>query len=163
MRHEHLAIKELHKYEVMIGKNKEKSWDNIYTLIPQQIMSICDKRMQHINKKFNKEKDGDVLGPYNFVKEIVGLVKELNEDFQRKTTMLGKYMMLRVLVIFLLTLYGCIRGETVLNADLSDLNYLFFDSTRERSPFHVMMFLMGEGKTKKILSQHLLVSYDILI
>lgn len=57
--------------------------------------------------------------------------------------------MLCVLVIFLLTLYSCIRGESILNVDLSDLNYLFFESKREHSPIDVMMFLMGEGKTKK--------------
>ena len=84
------AIKALHYEQVAHGLKKD-SWDNIYNGLPFQIVTICDKRTSLLNKKFHKEKDGDALTSYHFMKHIGNVINQLYSDFNYVSTTLKKY------------------------------------------------------------------------
>ena len=48
---------------------------------------------------------------------------------------------------FLMTLSGCLRSESMLKADLSDLCDLVYHQKSERSPYQILIMRIGEGKT----------------
>ena len=48
---------------------------------------------------------------------------------------------------FLMTLSGCLRSESMMKADLSDLCDLVYQQKSERSPYQILIMRIGEGKT----------------
>ena len=83
------TVQYLH-YE-QVERGKQYVWRQCYTLVGQQIMAICKKRVKLIKEMNNKEKYNNMLITYNSVKGIADLFNYLYADVEGQSTYRKKY------------------------------------------------------------------------
>ena len=122
MKHHLYAVQALYYEQVQQG-HRDK-WSECYTTLCKEIMSICEKRVKK-NKLLNdEEKDDNLLIAYNAVDGISNIFDFLYAEVESQTTYRKKYEILRSTAIMSATMFGAMRGETLLDANLSDMNML---------------------------------------
>ena len=145
MKQHKLAVKGLHQYQ-LDSRKKRNSWEDCFGTIPQQIMNICRRRIKIIKRKRKIYEEDDVFIAYNCADEIGNIFNYMNLDIKSLNTPLQKYNMnLRILAIMSTTLFGAIRGETILSAELRDLNFLRVKS-KDPSTIDLLIIKMFEGE-----------------
>ena len=87
-------------------------------------MSICERRVKLQKIENDEEKDDNLLIAYNSVDGIASIFDFLYAEVESQITYRKKYEILRSTAIISATMFGAMRGETMLDANLSDMNLL---------------------------------------
>ena len=145
MKQHKLAVKTLHDYQ-LDHRLKFNSWESCYSTVPKLIMSICQRRVKLMKRKRKVDESDNVFVGYHCADEIGNIFNFMNLDIRSHNTSLQKYNNnLRILAIMSSTIFGAVRGETILNAELRDLNFL---QVKSKDPSQIDLFIirMYEGK-----------------
>ena len=122
VKHHLYAVQALH-YEQMQDGIVE-NWNDCYSIVARQIVAICRKRKK-LSKIMNDEEDDDkFLVAYNSVDNIANIFDYLYIEAETQNTSKKKYEILRSSAMMSCTMFGVLRGETMLDANLSDMKFL---------------------------------------
>ena len=109
-------------------------------------MNICRRRIKLIKRKRKIDEEDDVFIAYHCADEIGNIFNYMNLDIKSLNTPLQKYNMnLHILAIMSTTLFGAIRGEIILSAELRDLNFLRIKS-KDPTRINLLIIKMFDGE-----------------
>lgn len=141
------AIMGIHQQQVASSANSE-SWDLIWTLHCQKVMENVGTRESRINKKNHKEKLDHDFAPYTAVEDIPKIEEALWNSGRFVSDRIA-FASLRNRYCFLQTLCGILRGESVYNAELSDMLGISVKNTTDPHSIFILVMQLAFGKTNK--------------
>ena len=124
------------------------NWDTVFTADCADLMKMVKKRKVRIDRKLFKEKVDPALAPYACVVEI----ERIEEALWFKAHTGGLYTAfcwMRHRFVFLFSLRGLLRCESIFNAELSDLWGVDIPKFRDPHGMYVLLLQFAEGKTNK--------------
>ena len=108
-------------------------------------MNICRRRVKILKRKVDEE--DNIFAGYECADQIRNILNYIHLDIRSHNTLLQKYNKnLRILAIMTTTLFGCVRGECTLNAELRDLYFLRVKS-KDPSRIDLLLITMYEGES----------------
>ena len=124
------------------------NWDTVFTADCADLMKMVKKRKVRIDRKLFKEKVDPALAPYACVVEIERIEEAL--WFKAHTGGLHTaFCWMRHRFVFLFSLRGLLRCESIFNAELSDLWGVDIPKFRDPHGMYVLLLQFAEGKTNK--------------
>ena len=146
MKQHKLAVKTLHQFQ-LDHNLKSNSWESCFSTILQMIMNICRKRVKILKRKRLVDEEDNIFAGYECADHIGNIINYMHLDIRSHNTLLQKYNKnLRILAIMTTTLFGCVRGECTLNAELRDLYFLRVKS-KDPSRIDLLLITMYEGES----------------
>jgi hypothetical protein len=123
------------------------SWaDDINTEALQSLMQKVKKRTPLVKRRNAEEKVDHQMAPFYYVKYL----GRIESEFFRKGVVPNKltvFSSLRNRFTMLMSLAGILRGESMEQADLSDLLDFFWTGTQDPHPMHILIMQICQGKT----------------
>jgi hypothetical protein len=123
------------------------SWtDDINTEALQTLMRKVKKRTPLVKRRNAEEKVDHQMAPFYYVKYLGAI----EQAFFRKGVVPNRstvFASLRNRLTLLFSLAGILRGESLEQADLSDLLDFFWTGTQDPHPMHIVIMQICQGKT----------------